>query len=171
MLFRGMQVAQNFRGRGLSQTFLAILIDLSFRSVGAAPGTMRMDKPLLSLALQKFGFRPCQNHLQVEVDPASDASGRIVLWAQDLWKLRSAPGFSKRALKSQCLAVVESKPDGSRPAYVNTAFEHEEPVALQAKVRSMLDGKFILAISDARLAKYISWVHSTADGRHAAEAG
>ena len=51
----GMLIYQELRGRGMAKLLVATWLQLCVRR-GVEPRTHRMDKPLISLVLQRFGF-------------------------------------------------------------------------------------------------------------------
>mmetsp|Transcript_72114 Transcript_72114/g.203733 ORF Transcript_72114/g.203733 Transcript_72114/m.203733 type:complete len:207 (-) Transcript_72114:68-688(-) len=62
---RGMALSKELRGRGLSKLLLAVWLHVC-SAVGARPRTNRIDKPLISLLLRRFGFVPGPNAVELE---------------------------------------------------------------------------------------------------------
>jgi len=54
---RGMEIREDLRGRGLAKVFIATWLRLCAES-GLSPGTRTINKPLISLSLERFGFEP-----------------------------------------------------------------------------------------------------------------
>ena len=76
---RGMEINKALRGRGLSKVLLAIWLQACI-SAGLTPRTRTINKPLLSLTLQRFGFSPRNRRAQrIEVGRA-DNTGNILPW-------------------------------------------------------------------------------------------
>jgi hypothetical protein len=68
---RGMLVDPSLRGRGLSQLLLGLWLLLA-RKCGAGVGpTRRIKKPLVALALQRWGFAPTHPETAIHVELAS----------------------------------------------------------------------------------------------------
>merc|ERR1712151_495738 len=95
---RGMSVSEHFRGQGLSFKFIAIWLELC-ALLDAGVATNRIDKPIVSLVLQKFGFEAVNTGTEVEVDVERGPKGELVVWGADAHKMKSQ--FSKRKLREQ----------------------------------------------------------------------
>lgn len=141
-VLRGMHVSEHLRGEGLATTFMAIWLFVCFE-FSVVPETTIMDKPIITVLLQKYGFRPSKLSQEVEVGRAGE-DGLVALWAEDLHQLRSH--FSKRWLKSQHMAIVADRPSESTTTYVNTTYELPKLQAdvLKDQVTVMLQGKLSL---------------------------
>eukprot|EP00392_Amoebophrya_sp_AT5.2_P007246 g7260.t1 len=68
LLLRGVKVESRFREAGLGRIFVLAFVEFC-RRVGAVCATKKMDKPLLSLLLQKNGFAPVKSSVAVRVLP------------------------------------------------------------------------------------------------------
>lgn len=71
---RGMYIRESLRGRGLSRLLLAIWLRLCV-DARVEPSTRVINKPLLSLTLQRFGFSPRLTGLSVELEGAASEPG------------------------------------------------------------------------------------------------
>lgn len=110
---RGMYVSPALRGRGLSKLLLAIWLSLC-HTAGVKTCTRTINKPLLSLALSRFGFAP------------SNGRGQLVL-VSPAKRLRDCTTTQLRA-------------GPTRSTYVRTAFEPPtDGAALQRAVVDALD--------------------------------
>ncbi|CAK0896972.1 unnamed protein product, partial [Prorocentrum cordatum] len=145
--FWGVHVSEGLRGRGLASLvgFVAAWLQLCFR-LDVAPSTDRIDKPVVSLLLQKFGFAPLQETCRVDV--AEGDGGQVLLWMDNRARLVST--FSSRFLRDQHMALAEEKPPGSRPAHVKTAFSPGDLGALRAQAAQVLHGGLSLGGSGDR---------------------
>eukprot|EP00668_Euglena_longa_P034982 GGOE01044922.1.p1 GENE.GGOE01044922.1~~GGOE01044922.1.p1 ORF type:complete len:268 (-),score=16.24 GGOE01044922.1:5-808(-) len=118
----GMSVSPCRRRTGLAAIFVALWLQLCAR-LGVRPSTRRIDKPLLSLVLQRFGFEPLGTGIALKVAPPVSENGvsaPTVIWAEDMERLRSV--FSWRYLRSQNLEIAAEQPSGSTTVHVNTAY-------------------------------------------------
>lgn len=135
---RGINVYDNYRGLGLSSLLVATWLKLCWL-LGVSPSTKKIDKPVISLVLQKFGFQACNRNTTLEVRAESGENGEVVLWSADLVKLRST--FAKRYLKAQNMLIIEEKPERSRTVSVNTIYELNDWNAAREQVANVLEGK------------------------------
>eukprot|EP00927_Polykrikos_kofoidii_P046968 TRINITY_DN41066_c0_g1_i1.p1 TRINITY_DN41066_c0_g1~~TRINITY_DN41066_c0_g1_i1.p1 ORF type:complete len:411 (+),score=53.78 TRINITY_DN41066_c0_g1_i1:242-1474(+) len=146
---RGMHVSEVIRGKGLSTILTVTWLKLCFM-LEARPETIKIDKPLVSLALQKFGFTAINQTTSVDVstDADSTADGRIHLWSEDMTRLRSA--FSHNYLKTQGMVICQRRPITSKTVYVNTVYSApKDDEALRKSVTSALSGKALDFYCDA----------------------
>merc|ERR1719198_1865035 len=99
-----------------------------------------MDKPVISLVLQKFGLVPAvPDAAVVEVASGADAAGgEVVLWSENRRWLEST--FSKRYLRDQRMVIAKARPAVSRPAYVGCPLVPGELGAVRARVQAALGG-------------------------------
>jgi len=124
---RGMWIQEAVRGKGYSTLFLAIWLRLCVETGVAVPNTSRINKPLLALSLQKFGFTPIRaaaaadddvvdgRHraddgrvLAVNVSDTAGTEGSVLVCASKRSQgdqLRA--GFSATELRSQRLVIVD----------------------------------------------------------------
>merc|ERR1712194_600977 len=114
----------DLRGQGLSTIFLAIWLELCFK-LELVPATEKIDKPVISLILQKFGFTPVSQNTQIEVAQHrrrldNDDFPDIIVWSADRSQLNST--FSTRIRKSQHIVLAEERPINSRTTFVNTCY-------------------------------------------------
>lgn len=135
-VFRGMSVNEELRGQGLSSLFLAIFLDYCFQ-LEVTPVTDKMDKPVIALILQKFGFVPSNMNVAIEVANAG-GGGPIVIWSHDRQQIASQ--FSTRYLQSQNMAVASEKPAHSRTVCVNTSYVLGDPAIAKERAAAALGG-------------------------------
>lgn len=161
LALRGLHIAEQFRGCGLSKLLLSTWLLLCYK-LGTDPCTKRMDKPLLALTLtSSFGFVPARTQWPVHVGaplPSSSGNdavnstggtaasrtftsnsshqdkGRSRLWSTNNNRLRSI--FSKNVCKTQRIEIVDAKPLESRTTYVHTTFQ--APLNLPEQVQQIL---------------------------------
>ena len=71
----GIHVDKKLRGLGLSKVFVGIWVLLCLR-LGLRPKALKIDKPLVSLVLQSFGFVPKskKNEMHVILDTAAKST-------------------------------------------------------------------------------------------------
>ncbi|CAE8666119.1 unnamed protein product [Polarella glacialis] len=135
---RGIHISEQFRGRGLSKMFIAVWLALCFK-LDVLPATAKMDKPLISLGLQQFGFVPTRGTFSLEVSPGVGAdSAETVLWSEDLPRLRTK--FSKLYLKHQRMVIASERPPRGRTVFVNTAFEAQDLEVIREYTLKVSDG-------------------------------
>jgi len=85
-----------------------------------------IEKPLISHALQHFGFHPATTAspaIELRVAPldASNPDSPCAMWSPEMHRLKSK--VSKRTMKSQnCLIVEECPADGKR-VWINTPYD------------------------------------------------
>merc|ERR1711920_280638 len=83
--------------------------------------TAKMDKPLISLVLQQFGFLPAKRHFSCELSAERGQRGEMILWSANEARLRGM--YSKMYRKRQNIVIASTRPTSSRTLYVDTAFE------------------------------------------------
>ncbi|CAL1131799.1 unnamed protein product, partial [Cladocopium goreaui] len=137
-ILRGMWVNEELRGRGLASLFLALWLKLCLM-LEVTPLTDRIHKPILSLVLQKFGFVAATSHLKVEVATCEGGADepKMLLWSESK-KLSSY--FSVRARRDQGIRLVDSRPEKSRTAFVNTTFSIPDIGAMASLIDQALAG-------------------------------
>lgn len=144
---RGMWIDEALRGRGYSKLFLAIWLRLCLETGVVAPGTNRINKPLLALSLLKFGFEPVVpgDKRQLAVDVSAGPDGRVVLYSESSnAELRA--GFTATELRCQRLVVVNEKPfASSRTVQIRTQYEFPHGLhGLREATASLLGGRLLL---------------------------
>lgn len=137
-ILRGMWVNEELRGQGLASLFLALWLKLCLM-LEVTPLTDRIHKPILSLVLQKFGFVAATSHLKVEVATCEGGADepKMLLWSESK-KLSSY--FSVRAQRDQGIRLVDSRPEKSRTAFVNTTFSIPDIGAMASLIDQALAG-------------------------------
>eukprot|EP00667_Euglena_gracilis_P022037 EG_transcript_24344 len=133
----GMSVNPPRRRTGLASLFVSLWLQLCI-CWGVEPRTRRIDKPLLSLVLQRFGFTPLSSGIALEVAPPG-AGPATVVWAEDAERLRSV--FSWRYLRSQNLEIAAQRPVGGTPVCVNTAYAAPDAEVWQTCVARLVAGR------------------------------
>ncbi len=121
----GIRVDEKRRGEGLSKIFVGIWILLCLR-LNLRPKALKIDKPLISLVLQSFGFLPTstKNAMYVIIDKnASPQCQKLRIWHENGAKLHSR--FSLCYLKTQNMELVDELPSNvdKKRVYTNTGFE------------------------------------------------
>merc|ERR1712087_178925 len=76
---RGMHIREEWREAGLGKTLLGAFFKFGFRCGFAQFSTKKIEKPVLSLLLQKFGFTPRYDagHLQMKVVRCTNATASV----------------------------------------------------------------------------------------------
>jgi hypothetical protein len=149
--FRGMWINEDLRGNGLSKIFLAIWLRVCLVA-GFSPHTHRIDKPLLSLVLHRFGFVPTSRACELEVSSGGpEDGGRLHLWSPHGKDLQGV--FSKRTLRDQHLVIATTRPDGcSNTVSVLTDFEGPcDRTQLEAQVVATLGESFVIVATTSAL--------------------
>jgi len=133
---RGMKLREEMRGRGLSKLLLAIWIQ-ACREADLTPRTRVINKPLLSLSLQRLGFTPTNGRASVvEVSPATIAQADCRGSPQPPMRIEVMPG---------------------RASYVRTEFEALDMDALQAAAaRELRAGELTPAASPESLRRALT---------------
>ena len=124
LCFRGIRILDKFRRRGLTSTLLKVWI-LLCTVLKKIPTTIKMNKPLLCIALQNLGLVPISKKNKVEVckpnwqeDVINDeAKNFVLIWSENMTLLRGS--YSKSFLKTQQLQIVDEKPLNSRTIYIS----------------------------------------------------
>ncbi len=129
----GIRVDEKRRGEGLSKIFVGIWILLCLR-LNLRPKALKIDKPLISLVLQSFGFLPTstKNAMYVIIDKnVSPQCQKLRIWHENGAKLHSR--FSLCYLKTQNMELVDELPSNvdekgnatfaKKKVYTNTGFE------------------------------------------------
>lgn len=135
---RGMNVYEEFRGKGLAGVLTALWLKLC-AELNCPPSTKKIDKPVISLMLQKFGFKPHNETTSVHVSTKPGVHGEVVCWSANLQQLRSQ--FSKRYLKTQNMVVLDEKPENTRQVWVNTLYVPPSMEVLADHVENVLQRK------------------------------
>lgn len=125
----GMLVDEQYRGAGLSSTFVAIWLQICL-DLEVFPQAEVIKKPLISAALAKFGFNPLKGGVPVEISPVSVLANQEMKWEATVAlyspKHQSLGGiYRERDLRVQKL-VVASDPPSPRGTlvYVGAGFHH-----------------------------------------------
>mmetsp|Transcript_73771 Transcript_73771/g.123229 ORF Transcript_73771/g.123229 Transcript_73771/m.123229 type:complete len:343 (+) Transcript_73771:55-1083(+) len=121
---RGMHIREEWREAGLGKILLGAFFKFGFRCGFAQFFTKKIEKPVLSLLLQKFGFKPRYDagYLQMKVvrrdsTPASvdcatssnaavqpNPQPPVLIYSNDLLRLKTV--FSKSYLKTQNMRII-----------------------------------------------------------------
>lgn len=117
--FRGMKVEMEFRGMGYSSVFMGIWL-LVCSHLGIEPDTNRIDKPLLSLLLARFGFSPRISTQVLHIGTRHNQQ-LTPIWSPN-GKSALSSMFSNRDLSSMLLYTSENCPSDSEVVYVKTEF-------------------------------------------------
>ena len=139
---RGVEVAEEQRGRGLAKLALGTLAALGVlvdADVRARPQT----KPVVARALTSLGFRPVDASWPILIAPG--AGGRTVVCPADPTDARVH--FSFAQIRAQRLDVVAAAPPGAKPTFVRTAFAHPDTAALAATVPAEFYAARLLAFA------------------------
>jgi GNAT superfamily N-acetyltransferase len=121
---RGMQISEDLRGRGLSRVLLAAWLRMCI-TASLQPTTGTINKPLLALTLDRFGFEPVNRR------------GRQVRVHAGTRRLTNCRGWQDER--------GETPLEGQyRTAFVRTPFEVARPDALEAAVDETLGDHFVL---------------------------
>ena len=121
---RGMQISEDLRGRGLSRVLLAAWLRMCI-TASLQPTTGTINKPLLALTLDRFGFEPVIRR------------GRQVRVHAGTRRLTNCRGWQDER--------GETPLEGQyRTAFVRTPFEVARPDALEAAVDETLGDHFVL---------------------------
>ena len=118
LIMRGMKVNDSFKRRGLSYLFLSVWVLLSQKLGDYRLETKPIDKPLIAMVLQKFGFFP--SHRKDVIKVGGKSSGEILIWSENTKRLKST--FSKSYLKTQGMRIADTEPLNSACAYVSTEY-------------------------------------------------
>lgn len=140
LALRGMTVYDELRGKGLASLLIALWLKLCVE-LKLPAATKKIDKPVISLMLQKFGFVPCSTKTEVEVGAEAGAQGEVVLWSADAVQLRAT--FSKRYLKTQNMVIADECPENSRTVWVNTAYSAPSMEILQQHLDTALQNRLL----------------------------
>ena len=142
----GMLVYENFRGRGLARLLLATWLRVcDTRAV--EPRTHRMDKPLVSLVLQRLGFTPMDQRFGIMIAPHPQTSSNIsfngqewasLIWSENYSKITSI--FSKRALRDQNLKPVHQQPANGTEVFVCCSYSPAPKEERDKIVNTILEG-------------------------------
>ena len=139
---RGVEVAEEQRGRGLAKlalgtlAALGVLLDAEIR---ARPQT----KPVVARALTSLGFRPVDESWPILVAPG--AGGRTIVCPA--YPADTRPHFSFAVIKAQRLDIVAATPSGAKPTFIRTAFAHPDNAALAATVDAEFYAARLLAFA------------------------
>ena len=115
-LLRGMHICEAKRGQGLSKVLLAVWLRLCAEAA-IVPRTKTINKPLLSLTLERFGFAPL------------DGVGQVVRVHAGTRRLKNCRGWQDE----------RGAPDGAvRVARVRTNFHVTDRASCDAEVAAVL---------------------------------
>lgn len=139
---RGVEVAEEQRGRGLAKlalgtlAALGVLLDAEIR---ARPQT----KPVVARALTSLGFRPVDESWPILIAPG--AGGRTIVCPA--YPVDTRPHFSFAVIKAQRLDVVAAAPSSAKPTFIRTAFVHPDNTALAETVTAEFYAARLLAFA------------------------
>lgn len=131
----GMYIAEDQRGKGLANKFIAVWLQLCMRT-NTLPRTEKINKPLLSLVLSKFGFHPDEDSsgIDVEVSPISHINTITMHEKLSGWKpvfavysptLPLDGSFGERDLRMQKMVISRDAPvPRGKVTRVKTTFTH-----------------------------------------------
>lgn len=125
----GMLVDEQYRGAGLSSTFVAIWLQLCL-DLEAFPQAEVIKKPLISAALAKFGFSPLKGGVPVEISPVSALTNQKMKWEATVAlyspRHQSLGGiYRERDLRVQKLVVANDPPSPRGTlVHVGAGFHH-----------------------------------------------
>jgi len=153
----GMEVNKCRRGEGLSKIFLALWLRICLET-DAFPRAAVMNKPLISLVLQRFGFVPQDGGVSVElirlerdydidlsqskardnqpnhqVGEGTESRASFGLYSPHAKSLQGI--FSQRVLRTQNIAILDHLPTMTSERtliHLKTTFEH--PISIEANV-------------------------------------
>ena len=126
----GMLVDEKHRGKGLSSTFVAIWLRLCV-DLGVFPRAENIRKPLISVALDKFGFQPQKGRVAVEVSSISDVDHHgkweadIALYSPSHQSLNGL--YRERDMRVQKM-MVSTQPPNPRGKLVHVGCGFHHPV-------------------------------------------
>jgi predicted GNAT family acetyltransferase len=171
----GMYIQEEHRGRGIAKVCIAIWLQLCL-ICRAFPRSEKINKPLLSLILSKFGFKPNDGGVDIEISPISNTK-------VDLTKLNWRPNFAiysksispndgtfgDRELVTQRMVVVNTPPyPRGKLATVKTSLYHpsaklasqcakteHETLELQNQINKVLQHKIQLYVEDIVLSNVL----------------
>mmetsp|Transcript_95273 Transcript_95273/g.188814 ORF Transcript_95273/g.188814 Transcript_95273/m.188814 type:complete len:273 (-) Transcript_95273:26-844(-) len=159
LLLRGISM----KGYVEKPLFVAIWLELCFL-LGLAPRTARIDKPLVALALQRFGFAclSSKGH-PIEVLAPATEDGTVILWSENRLWLQSF--FSKRCLKHQNMLIAQECPAKTQTAYLGTDLAPVDLDATREAAAAELGGRFHICgecsslqlLEDLRGGNWPSW--------------
>jgi tRNA A64-2'-O-ribosylphosphate transferase len=137
---RGMLVNNDYRGHGVSTLLVATWLRLCLNA-GMTPSTNRIDKPLIALVLQKFGFVPAQGSVSVIVG-SSGEDGKLVVWSS----VGLSGTFSHRDLRTHNMVIADKQPAGGVTVAVQTSFTMEVSIdELTARIDRLLRNRLTFA--------------------------
>lgn len=125
----GMLVDEQYRGAGLSSTFVAIWLQLCL-DLEFFPQAEVIKKPLISAALAKFGFIPLKGGVPVEISPVSALTNQAMKWEANVAlyspRHQSLGGiYRERDLRVQKLVIANDPPSPRGTlVHVGTGFHH-----------------------------------------------
>jgi hypothetical protein len=90
-----------------------------------APTTIKINKPLLCIALQNLGFIPIKQQDPIEVckpdwickSQNDKDKNTVSIWSENIRRLRGL--YSKSFLKTQKIQILEEKPSSSRTIFIS----------------------------------------------------
>jgi hypothetical protein len=167
----GMFIQEEHRGRGIAKICIAIWLQLCL-ICRAFPRSEKINKPLLSLVLSKFGFKPNDGGVDVEISPISNTNVDVATlnWRPDfaLYSKSISPNdgtFGDRELITQRMVIVNIPPHPrGKQATVKTSMYHpsaklvshgataeSETLELQNHINQVLQQNLELCIDDTVL--------------------
>ena len=124
LCFRGIRIIDNFRRLGLTYTLLKVWL-LLCAILKKEPTTIKINKPLLCIGLQKLGCVAIKKKDPIEVckpDWACESQNEkdkniVTIWSENINRLRGL--YSKSFLKTQKIEIVEEKPVSSHTIFIS----------------------------------------------------
>merc|ERR1711991_304301 len=118
LIMRGMKVNDSYKRKGMSYLFISVWVILAGKLGIRNLRTKLIDKPLVAIVLEKFGFVPSNSNHVIKV--GLNSTGVISIWSKNMKRLKST--FSKSYLKTQGMCIVEEEPSNSTTAHVRTEY-------------------------------------------------
>jgi len=134
----GMFVDEKHRDKGLAKIFLGIWLQICL-NLKAFPRSEKINKPLVSLVLTRFGFIPTsESAIEIEISPLANIPEHGLKMNDLSWKplfalySRCPLNFGERELRTQKMVVSRQPPSPKgKLTKVRTTFEH--PITQKVK--------------------------------------
>ena len=138
LALRGMHIAPEHRRKGLSRLFLACWLMICFK-LNLSPATNKMDKPLISLALQELEFVAVNANTPIKIGRQPTAAGETVCWDPkgNLHNL-----LPHTHLKKQMLVIASEEPTEHRTVHIRTEFVPRDLASLRQATEALMSDKF-----------------------------
>lgn len=145
LVLRGMWIDEQLRGAGMSKVLMAVWVLLCLK-LEVAFGSKVIDKPLISLALLGFDFKPLSTNVSAELccdGPAEGSLGghdvKVVLWSENKEQLQSSLSWVHR--RNMHMSLTTDRPKSSRTIYLNTTYREPDRELLRSHALAALKGK------------------------------